>query len=173
LTLTQTDSDKEFARLYKKYFTRSFAFLYTYLKSKEPTQDLAQEVWMKIHVKRERLAEIENFEAYLFTICRNAGINEYKRVKAKADNLIAFEQQASFSGKAVNDGETDLLEDQYLHKLKAFLGKQDYDILILHIQGFGYKEISKKLKIPEGTVSNRKTKILQLIRENRKWLFDD
>jgi DNA-directed RNA polymerase specialized sigma24 family protein len=43
-------------------------------------EELVQEVFMKVWVHRERVAEVENFEAWVFIITRNLSFNYLRKI---------------------------------------------------------------------------------------------
>ena len=60
---------------YKELFTRYWDQIYStalmFTKSPEMSEDMAQEVFARIWVKREKLKEVIHFDAYLFVTARN------------------------------------------------------------------------------------------------------
>src|SRR5665811_2551949 len=57
-----------FDQFFKKYGDRLFGFAFSYLKSKEETEGLVQEVFLKIWENRKNLKKESSLKSYLFTI---------------------------------------------------------------------------------------------------------
>lgn len=65
--------------IYDKYWDRIYHNALQFVKSPELAQDLAQEIFERIWIKREGLGKVERFDAYLYTVARNIVFNELKR----------------------------------------------------------------------------------------------
>ena len=57
-----------FDQIFKKYGDRLFGFAFSYLKSKEETEGLVQDVFLKIWENRKNLKKESSLKSYLFTI---------------------------------------------------------------------------------------------------------
>lgn len=68
-----------FRVLYDHWQPKLSSFIFGITKSKEITDEIVQDAFLKIWMSRETLAEINNFKAYLFLICKNQSINALKK----------------------------------------------------------------------------------------------
>jgi len=59
-----------FTQLYDFYWQRLFSVAYNYTRSRETAQELVQDVFMSIWVKREELVVRTNLESYLYGAIR-------------------------------------------------------------------------------------------------------
>ena len=84
-----------FSRLFEQYKDRVYSFAMHYTGREDVSEELVQEVFMKVWLHRESLPRIERFEAWLFTICRNLSFNYLRK--------IAREQ--SFRSRLAGQGE--------------------------------------------------------------------
>ncbi|SHF84749.1 RNA polymerase sigma factor, sigma-70 family [Mariniphaga anaerophila] len=57
-----------FNTIFEKYGDRLFGFTLKYLKSREETEELVQEVFLKIWENRKTLKKDSSLKSYLFTI---------------------------------------------------------------------------------------------------------
>lgn len=69
------NSERAFYSLYNKYFQQIYSFVLGYVKSPDLTEDICQEIFLKIWHDRTNLSKIKSFKAYLFTITRNYTLN--------------------------------------------------------------------------------------------------
>ncbi|MEO6705585.1 MAG: sigma factor, partial [Ginsengibacter sp.] len=60
-----------FAQLFDHYRDRIYSIAYKLTHSTTVAEDVVEDVFLKIWLKRNDMGEIQNFEAYLFTITRN------------------------------------------------------------------------------------------------------
>ncbi|MGX5819079.1 RNA polymerase sigma factor [Chitinophaga lutea] len=68
-----------FKGIYDKYWDRIYYNALKFVKSPELAQDLAQEIFERIWIKREGLKTVERFDAYLFTVAKHMIYNELQR----------------------------------------------------------------------------------------------
>ena len=72
--------EKAFALLFNHYHQRLGLHIYHITKSTELAEEIVHDVFLKIWMNRELLDEIENFQAYLFVISKNAALNCLKKI---------------------------------------------------------------------------------------------
>lgn len=111
-------SEKAFYSLYGKYFKQIYSFVLDYVKSPDLTQDLCQEIFIKIWNDRANMLDVKYFKAYLFTIARNHTLNNLR----KAANSRAAMQEV-FSHYPVNEKttENEVQMKEYQHHLQETL----------------------------------------------------
>lgn len=107
-----------FAKLYEAYCDPLYQFVVKYLKSKELSNDIIQEVFIRIWENRNELHTIDSFKAYLFTIARNLTLNFLK--KASKENSVKAEIARSYKTVA-SVAEDRLLSDQYKQFIEEVL----------------------------------------------------
>jgi hypothetical protein len=67
-----------FALIVDRYWGKLYAVAMDFLKSGPDAEDIVQEVFMKLWVKREGLAMIERFDSWLFIVARNQIISRMR-----------------------------------------------------------------------------------------------
>src|SRR5665647_901695 len=85
LLLMQVASGYEnaFEALFKFYDSQLNAYIMTITKSQPLTEEIVQDVFLKIWLNRESLTEIDSFKSYLFVIARNHTFDCLKQIKRK------------------------------------------------------------------------------------------
>jgi RNA polymerase sigma factor (sigma-70 family) len=123
----------------------------------ERASDLLQETMLKALTYRDKFTKNTNFKAWIYTIMRNAFINEYRRnVKTRntfSDNNIDLYLLLS---KEKNYPTPDSIyrTKEILRKIDAL--EDEYRIpFTMFIEGYKYKEIAEELDLPLGTVKSR------------------
>jgi RNA polymerase sigma-70 factor (family 1) len=159
-------NEEAFRQLFitKKDKVYSYAYHFTHLSSS--AEDITQEVFFKIWVKRESLVEIQNFDSWLATVTRNlcfdflkkkalelkiqSGISTNKlQVEENVDEYISYKDQLSRIDEAVNHLSP---QQQQIFKLKKRIGMKN-------------EEIAKYLHISPNTVRAHMVVILKKIRQ--------
>lgn len=80
-----------FTRLYTFYLPKLYKYVYPFVRySKEDTEEILHDMFMKIWERREGLAAIKSFNSYLYGMARNrlVNIHEHSKVKQKAIDYI-------------------------------------------------------------------------------------
>jgi RNA polymerase sigma-70 factor (family 1) len=81
--------EKAFRKLFDYYWPRMYANALKFTKSPEQAQDVGQEIFIKVWTNRQKLINIERFDAYLYRIAKNT-IYDYFDSKTLAVENEAF-----------------------------------------------------------------------------------
>jgi RNA polymerase sigma factor (sigma-70 family) len=82
-----------FSGLYERYFDRIYAYLRVLLRNAHEAEDATQQVFMQAFEALPRYRPHHPFRAWLFTIARNRGMDEYrKRERLEIRDPNAIEQ---------------------------------------------------------------------------------
>jgi len=141
---------------------KTFAFYLTY--NDNDANDLVQETYLKAFRFAEKFDLGTNAKAWLFRILKNAYINEYRK-KSKQPGRVDFEDVINYhkSDDVSNSKYLELREESFDNKMGDEITMainslpQEFRtvILLADIEDFSYKEISKIIGIPIGTVRSR------------------
>jgi RNA polymerase sigma-70 factor (family 1) len=82
-------SEKAFAVLVERKWNNIYWQALTYVKSTHAAQDIVQEVFLKIWQTRNKLPEVERFDAWLFIIARNHIISALRK---KTDSPLSADE---------------------------------------------------------------------------------
>lgn len=69
-----------FRDLFDSYKQKVFAYAMHFTHSTESSEEIVQDIFLKIWLKREHLTETNNFEAYLYTVTRNLCFDYLKKL---------------------------------------------------------------------------------------------
>lgn len=156
---------------YDRIFEREFfplmdaVYTFAYRLSGDATQaeDLVQEVYLKAWRFVARYEEGTNAKAWLFRICRNAFINEYRTKKNRPykvdyEDIVVYHNDDDpvaprYFGLHEEMG-SKLMGDEVTLALNA-LSPAFRTVVLLDLEDFTYEEIAAILEIPIGTVRSR------------------
>jgi RNA polymerase sigma-70 factor (family 1) len=87
-----------FAVLYQQYVGELYRYVYLFVKCKEDSEEIVQEIFVKIWNRREKLDEVTSFKAYIYKSAKNLLLDEIRKnaVKAKALLILKSDSEASF-----------------------------------------------------------------------------
>ena len=150
---------KAFENLYTKYNRLVYGIAFSILKNKTDSEDIVQTVFSKIYeINKEKLPT--NKEAsWIYTLTKNETITFLR----KRENYISLENIYEIED---NDNEiNNIIDRDSYNRLIGKLNNKEKQIISLKILGnFSFKEISKLLNEPSGTVKWRYYKAVNTIK---------
>ncbi|SHF20816.1 RNA polymerase sigma-70 factor, ECF subfamily [Mariniphaga anaerophila] len=165
ITALKKGDTEAFNKLFFLYGSRIYHFTFGYLKSKEESEEVVQEVFLRIWKNRKSLNSDLSFQAYLFKIAYHIILVHFERAsrhRAYKDKLI--EESIKFSA----DNEERLNYQLLLEKVERLIEElppRQKDVLVKRRkEGLSLKEIAVLLDIAPKTVENHLTEALKTIR---------
>lgn len=152
--------------MYKSYWRQIYNFSRLYLKSQAATEELVQEVFVKIWESRDFIREDENFKALLFTITRNLIFNHHR--KSLNEDFYKMAMIASMEESYNIEDEIDAKNlSEYIDLLIAELPPRRREIFNLSRKEHkSYREIAEQLSISEKTVEHQISEALKFLKQN-------
>jgi RNA polymerase sigma-70 factor (family 1) len=162
----QKGDTEAFDLIFRRYSDRLYGFAFKYLKSKEESEELVQDVFLKIWENRRNLKQEGTLRSYLFTISYHNMCRLFRR--RNYQEKVARELVHSGNEEMTIDDKIDyqsVLEqvDQLIEQLPA---RQKEIFILSRKQGKSSKEIAAELKIVPGTVDNQISEALKFIRKH-------
>jgi len=159
--------DKEaFNLLFHMYAEKIFKFSLTFFNSESEAEEIVQEVFLKIWLKRETITDPNTFNAFIYTIAKNLIFNNLKRnvYRKKYESYMYSRVDDS-----LNSTENEVLHEETKQRItKAIdaLPKQRRKVFLLSRRdGLKNKEIAEKLTISLKTVETHMSLSLKYLRE--------
>ncbi len=149
------DDKKALDEIYHIYYPKLYAFSKSFLKVDDDINDILQEIFVKIWLKRGNIKNVDTFNAYIFTITKNAVVSYFRekikfqefetRVKQLVVNKFdSFEESVEY--KDLKEKADRVIEQLPERRKEIFkLCRED---------GLSYKEIAEKLGISIKTVED-------------------
>lgn len=153
-----------FESIFNLYEKRLYAFTFSITKSHYSTEELLQEIFIKIWEQRASIDTSLSFNAFVYTIARNLTYNHLRKI-ANQDNL---KQELWRNISYLNAVENDIIFSEYediLDDILKQLPQKKRSIFILSKQqGKTNQEIADLLGISQKTVKNHLWKTLKTIK---------
>ena len=157
----QNGNRNSYSQLVTRYRDKIISFLYRYMHDMDSAEDLAQEAFFKVYLKKDSYKATYKFSTWLFTIAANLAKTELRKLKRRKTFSISDINEDGTSDNIFIDGEDNIQkksdnESKILQKALSELD-HDYKIIIIfrEIQELSYDVISKILQLPLGTVKSR------------------
>ncbi|HYM80264.1 MAG TPA: sigma-70 family RNA polymerase sigma factor [Candidatus Limnocylindria bacterium] len=159
------DDERAFTELVRRFQARVTNLVSRVLNDRECSDDLAQEVFVRVYVHRRNYRRGSKFSTWLFTIAANLAKNEIRRRVRRRNwfSLDALQELLSDSAIQLADpgeGQERALERAQLQEIVAQAiatvpEKYRLALVLRDIEGMAYEEIGQVLGIPGGTVRSR------------------
>jgi RNA polymerase sigma-70 factor (family 1) len=158
-------NEKSFRLVFDHYWKSVYGVAYVLTKSIELSEEIVQDVFLKIWLNRERLPEIEKFDGYLFMAARNHIYNVLRKKVIEGPWVAQLEQHFLETSSLP---EEQLLLKETTEAIKAAVAKlpqQQRTVFELsRFEGLDHAKIADQLGISKLTVKSHMTKALQTIR---------
>lgn len=142
-----------FQQIYEQYAGELYRYIYLFIRSKEDTEDLLQNVFTNIWLKNNALSDITSLRSYLFRASRNQVFNYLRNTKVK---MRVHHQLATGEGRNMDDLNEQLLFKQYYAIAKDAIDKlpaRRKEVFKLNLeQGLDMHEIARQLGISTSAV---------------------
>ncbi len=173
LLAVQSGSEKAYKELYEQWVSRLYRFVFQYLKSKDASEDVVQETFLRIWSNRANLNPDTSFKSYLFTIAYHFLLKEIRRQlnNPLMEDYVEYLNRLSTETIEV---ESLMCYDQFveaLEKGKQYLSPRQRTIFEMNKEyGMSIPEISEKLSITNQVTRNQLCMALKILRvELRKY----
>jgi RNA polymerase sigma-70 factor (ECF subfamily) len=173
--LIKADDQKALKLLFSIYFPRLNDFARKVIKDDGISQDIVQEVFVKVWEKRGEIESL-NVEAFLFKLVRNRCIDYIKHLKVVTNHMqkiqISSEYEELYRIDFIGNEPYVMIEEELSIKIEKTiqnLPERCREVFTLsRIEGLKNKEIAEKLDINIKNVERHLNRALQSFRENFK-----
>lgn len=147
-------SEVAFASLFHAYQDKLYSFILSISGNTQVSEDVVQDVFLKIWQHKQELLQIQNFSAYLFRIAHNHSLNLLQR-KAKEIHILGELARQSTSSNEIY-GDLDFREafDAYQKVIESLPLRQKQVFILSRQQGLKQEEIARRLNISITTVKS-------------------
>jgi RNA polymerase sigma-70 factor (family 1) len=157
-----------FDELYKLYSHKLFSFVLRILKDEADSDDIVQEVFLKIWEYREKLGDYKLMNSFIFTIAYNNSISLIRK-RISSTKYIDYLRTLSVKqtqGNLITEIELIELNNQVENLIFNLPARQKQVFLLHREKGLTYPEIAEELEISKNTVENHMVKALKYLRRN-------
>jgi len=152
------NNSDNFEIIVSKYRKTIFHIALGYVKNIHDADDIAQNVFLKLHSKSDGFVSEEARKAWLIRVAVNESKNLAKSSwSQKRDGLDDLDESL-----AVEDNSSDTSLHEYIRQLKP---KYRTAIYLFYYEGYSAKEISRILKISVSTVSTHLHRAREQLKE--------
>lgn len=158
-----------FEKIFRLYHKRLYSFCFSFIKNKAEAENLTQDVFLKLWLKRKTLDCDKSLDGFLFTMIRNLALNH---IRSTIKRQILIGRLLKNNIILYNPIEEELSFNETKHKLDVLIGqlppKRKKIFLLSREDGFSHLEIAQQMGISIHTVESQITKALKFIRNELK-----
>lgn len=159
-------NEKAFRTFYDAYVNRLSVFIFRLCKSRSVTEEIVQDIFVKLWVNRADLIYIDVPEAYIFSMARNKTIDHLRRVAKETGLISVLTEQINTCNnieEKLNAEELERLIEQALVPLSP------QKKMVFHLsrnEGLSHDEIAANMQLSKSTVKNHLSETLKHVREH-------
>jgi RNA polymerase sigma-70 factor (family 1) len=157
--------ENAFKQLFQNYRNTIYSIAFTFTKSVELSEEIVQDVFLKVWLRRATLNDIQNFRAYLFAVTRN---HVYKVLKQIAQNYKTTVHLVDDELFVTDDIADLLLEKEYSSLLQRAVDRlpnqQQTVYKLIRDQGLKRQEVACQLNLKPETVKFHMAQAIKNIR---------
>ena len=159
------DDERAFTELVRRFQGRVGNLISRVLNDRENTDDLAQEVFVRVFVHRRNYRRGAKFSTWVFTIARNLRVDRLRR------EVVWFELDVEHA-ELPEDGplpDEQVNSHEIQRQVRLILDGMPKDqvevVMMSYVEGLSHSEIAERTGLPLGTVKSRMRLAYQKVRE--------
>lgn len=162
----RNDDKKVIDEIFALYHIKIFRFSVSYLKNDDDAYDIVQEVFIKIWEARLSLKSDTNFDAFIFTIAKNAIMSLFRK-RLSEQKYLDYLSESAVSNAHDTEEQTDyvFLRQKYEQLVETLPVKRKEIFMLSREKGLSNKEIALRQGISEKTVEDHITKALAYLKK--------
>lgn len=172
----ERDDEQAFQLLFEMIADGLYRFAFSILKNKELSEEAVSDVFFKLWLHRAKLADIENFKAYIFTSVRNISLNYLDREKRAKAVLLEEITVPMPIDEICPESEliTKELKEAISHAIDNLPERCKLIYILAKVEQLKYKEIAQILDISVKTIDNQLTIAIRKIGDEiQRYLGED
>ena len=156
-----------FSTCYSEYGRILLPFLIRLVGSRDSAEEIIQEVFLKVWLYRDRLAEVDNPKSWLFRVAANTGRNWLKKKMMTEQKMLEHQRQLATPDN-LSPEQVDLksIAGVVQRTVLSFPPQRRRIYQMSREEGLKPAEIAARLQVSVSTVKNTLLSALKAIREN-------
>lgn len=165
LRLITKGDESAFATLFNNYRNKIYSIAYELTESTVIAEEIVQDTFLKIWLRRETLEDVTHFKAYLFTIARNYVFSALKTIARRHNLELKIVQHTA---NYYSDTENRVVQKEYEEILKQAVNslppQQKHVYWLMKEKGLKRHEVAAELRLSEETVKTHLAQAMRAIR---------
>ncbi len=146
-------SETAFNLIYAHFSATLYNAVMLYVKDEQEADELLQVIFVQVWEKRDRMADVQSLENYLFILARNVVLNELKKKAREGKLQVQYRNRQSQQAAGT---ESIIAEKEYRELYRKAVGKlpaqQQQAYRLATDEGLSYEEIAQRMDLSRLTV---------------------
>jgi RNA polymerase sigma-70 factor, ECF subfamily len=158
-----------FRELVGLHMRQVYDLAYGFVNDRDDAEDVAQEVFVKVHQSLRHFRLESEFSTWLYRITTNASLDKVKYRKRASTRFVALNESHMTELQhhpVTEEIDTALHIERALHELPTL---QRAVVILRHMEGYSTRQVSEILRCSEGTV---KTHLHRGLKKMRRLLHE-
>ena len=155
-------TEATFKSIYDRLAPKLVAFARSWSGDKALAEDIVQDAFLQVWLRRDTIAKIEKIDTLIYTIVRNNLINRHKK-KLKEQAYLA--ELSTSSNHAFDSAEENQKIDLVKKHIEALPPKSKKVFLLSRKNGLTYQEIANELSISTKSVEKHISKAIKILKK--------
>ncbi len=166
ISFLPSGNQEAFTTIYERHHERIYRFILRYLKSAELSEDICQNVFLKIWEQREQLADVQEFSAFSFTIAKRQALDFLKRASVEQNAMGIILNSYPADRNVIEDQHQAKEYMEFIEEVLARLPEQSSKIFKLCRQeGKSYDEVAVILGISRHAVKKHMVRSMKALKD--------
>lgn len=152
-----------FDEVYNMFYMPGVMFLTHLIKNKEEAENLVQDVFLKLWLRRDKIIFNSDLKPYFFRSLRNIAFDHFKKLE-KDQDLRDDYLKAMANFEVDEDLEVSNIHEIVNKAIGQLSEKRMQIVQMSYLDGKSYQEIAKNLKISKNTVKNQLVSARKILR---------
>ena len=145
--------------LTSKYYPRVYASIFSFIKSKEDSEDLSQQTFIKVWQQLDSFRGDSAFFTWVYRIAINLAKNFVTSSGFKKQKINTSIEDTEIDISSFNDIESTVIHDESLEEINDFIDTLSESLktafVLREVEGKSYEDIAIITQTPIGTVRSR------------------
>lgn len=153
--------NEAFSELFNRYYQKILGTAYCILHDKQNAEDVAQETFIKVYAKINKLSSPQAFEVWIYRIAVNLCTSIFREAN-KSGEVQCTEQLDEIMQREINNIDTigDSIADKEIYvivmdSIRLLSEKHKVVLTLFYFNNMSLREIAEVLNSTEGTVKSR------------------
>lgn len=164
----QRGDQQAFRTLYDRYKAQLFIYCLRMVNDRDAAMDVLQDVFIRIHTRREKYEQGTNFAGWIHTIARNLCLN----AKRGARDHTSFDETMPYAGSIASDGDV-ALRQRLADEIARLPDLYREALVLREYEDHSYQEIAEIIGVTIATVKFRIFKAREVLRERLAKSFEE
>lgn len=153
-------------KIYESYRDFIYQFFLKHVKVPALAEDLTQDIFVKFWQRKDNFEDIENLDAWLYTMARNHLTDHYRKLatEKKYQETVWYHMERQ-SNTVLLDIYKQELENEIEDLLNSLSPRQKEVYILSRRNGLSLEEIATQLKISPNTAKNHLVQALKVVRQ--------